>query len=395
MITRLLASLMMFATLGITASAQEISETALGCPLFGPCETEKPPAMILRITNDLPGEANTIRRDKGSAVLVEKEGAQWALTAAHIFRDGKGKITMTTMDGRNFKAAVYRAESDWDVVLLAFEGDVNLPSIPLAAAQPRPGEATVAWGFGRDGRVAGQRGRVVDYVRTEKGDTSETLKTTGRARDGDSGGPVLNDRGELVGLLWGTDGRYTYATSITRLRKILDSIETKTPLLPPPPEVPVVTQKPFEPAANNNVATRKDAESEAFSLSPLQKILLQRAAAALGIGSPTLLALWFLARCLWRRRKQDSQTNETENAAKSGNRINLDDAYATQLNGVYELSGHSPTADATLGRLYDQKLREAEDSSSADLARTAKLLRDQVATQFLRIHSSNPPPAES
>ncbi len=67
---------------------------------------------------------------------------------------------------------------------------------------------------------------------------------------------------------------------------------------------------------------------------------------------------------------------------------------AEQLNALYQLSGHSDTADATLGRLYEIKLRDAEQSSNAEIANLAQKMRKQVADQFFRIHSSNPAPVE-
>lgn len=58
------------------------------------------------------------------------------------------------------------------------------------------------------------------------------------------------------------------------------------------------------------------------------------------------------------------------------------------------MSGRSATADATLGRAYDEELIRAEQSSDASLADWAKRVREAVANKFYRIHSDSPSPVE-
>ena len=75
------------------------------------------------------------------------------------------------------------------------------------------------------------------------GKTYETLCLTGSARDGDSGGPVLNQHGELVGVLWGTDGRTVHATYCGRIRRFLANLlpglgSSRPPRQPPPSSSP-------------------------------------------------------------------------------------------------------------------------------------------------------------
>ena len=72
----------------------------------------------------------------------------------------------------------------------------------------------------------------------------------------------------------------------------------------------------------------------------------------------------------------------------------MNDSYAAQLAEVFALSGHSPTADATLGREYDKELLQAEQSSDGALAAWAHKLRERVAKSFYRIHDRQPTPAE-
>lgn len=134
--------------------------------------------------------------------------------------------------------------------------------------------------------------------------------------------------------------------------------------------------------------------------------------AALGWTGPPAIAatvgITVLGRILRRRRKkkrgQDDRMEKDENIPLDpvdpvqkppGIRsVPLNDSYAAQLADVFALSGHSPTADATLGREYDVELRRAQNSSDGALASWARDLRERVAQRFYRIHDRQPMPAE-
>jgi hypothetical protein len=47
------------------------------------------------------------------------------------------------------------------------------------------------------------------------------------ARQGDSGGPVFNEAGEVAGILWGSEGRNTYATHAGRIQQWLATPEAE------------------------------------------------------------------------------------------------------------------------------------------------------------------------
>lgn len=114
---------------------------------------------------------------------------------------------------------------------------------------------------------------------------------------------------------------------------------------------------------------------------------------ALGWTGPPSLALILALRLgtrILRRRLQARKQASSE----PSKRRSLNDDYAKQLADVYALSGHSQVADATLGREYDEALRQAEQSSDGTLARWARQVRERVAERFYRIHGESPSPAE-
>jgi hypothetical protein len=57
----------------------------------------------------------------------------------------------------------------------------------------------------------------------------ETVEVSVSARQGDSGGPILNARGELAGVLWGAGGGRTEGSYCGRVRQFLASVVPNLP----------------------------------------------------------------------------------------------------------------------------------------------------------------------
>jgi hypothetical protein len=130
----------------------------------------------------------------------------------------------------------------------------------------------------------------------------------------------------------------------------------------------------------------------------LAQTMLPAVLTALGWTAPPsiamILAIRLAAGILRRRlagRRQPAPASRRNRSTQPGR---LNDEYAEELARVHALSGRSPIADATLGREYDQELRQAEASSDGALARWAGNLRRRVARRFYRIHGESPLPAE-
>ena len=360
-----------------------MEQTKSGC-LLGGCfpQRQLPPEALVRVVNQYD-KGGSVRQDKGSGTLIEEDERQWILTAAHIFREGIGRVFVTTQSGEKIDAEVAVRNTLYDFVLLKLNRRLSLRPISVANKPTIQGEPCIGWGFGQNGKLQGQPGTVAGYAMTNKSQTHETLKTTGRAREGDSGGAILNEKGELIGLLWGTDGQYTYSTYCGRLQKIIDELKhdkepgterSAVPEYTPPKALPP-QYIPFHPPPTTNITP------------VFQTSLIEKTALALGYTTPPSMLLYYILRHIFVRKIKNR-------IKKAKQPVGLNDDYAKQLTDLYELSGRSTTADATLGRLYERKLCEAEESSGSDMANFAKKLRKQVADQFLRIHSANPNPTE-
>jgi hypothetical protein len=145
------------------------------------------------------------------------------VTCAHLFRGRTGEAVVTFPDRRPLEAELVAVDRAWDLAALKIAPPQAEPAT-VATEHPKPGDPLRSCGYGCDGRYWCNQGRALGYAKTATTSTYETLELSGCARDGDSGGPVFNASGELVAVLWGTDGRMVGGTYCGRVRKFLAGI---------------------------------------------------------------------------------------------------------------------------------------------------------------------------
>jgi Do/DeqQ family serine protease len=159
--------------------------------------------MFRRFFGDrLPQERPSQRREGalGSGVIVKADG--YILTNHHVV-DGADRITVELTDGRSFKATVVGTDAPSDLAVLKIEGD-NFPALALGNSdQVRVGDVVLAvgnpMGVGQTVTmgIVSAKGRA-----TGLGDGSfeDFLQTDAPINQGNSGGALVNMRGELVGI---------------------------------------------------------------------------------------------------------------------------------------------------------------------------------------------------
>jgi serine protease Do len=136
----------------------------------------------------------------GSGVIVRPEG--YILTNHHVI-DGADQVRVELSDGRSFKAEVVGSDSPSDLAVLKVSGE-NLHTLPLADSdQVRVGDVVLALGnplgVGQTVTmgIVSAKGRA-----TGMGDGSfeDFIQTDAPINQGNSGGALVNTRGELVGI---------------------------------------------------------------------------------------------------------------------------------------------------------------------------------------------------
>ncbi|MEM9035456.1 MAG: serine protease [Actinomycetota bacterium] len=146
---------------------------------------------------------------QGTAFLIEDD---LAITAWHVV-DGASQIGLT-IDGAVIDADVIGHDADRDVALLRLASNVtSVAPLTVSADVPRVGEEVAAMGHPRGlplaltvGRVTSMNG-TFDFGSPEVPDVIEDLiQTDAVVAPGNSGGPLIDGRGEVIGVVVLRDG---------------------------------------------------------------------------------------------------------------------------------------------------------------------------------------------
>ena len=162
----------------------------------------------------------------GSGVLVDANHEQAiVLTNWHVVRDSRSAVLVQFPDGFQTAGSVVRMDEAWDLAAVVIWKPPAIP-VPLASSPPAPGDLLTIAGYGR-GPYRAQTGRCTEYLSPGTGYPKEFVELSAGARQGDSGGPILNERGELAGVLFGQNSGRTIGSCSTRLRTFLASVGSR------------------------------------------------------------------------------------------------------------------------------------------------------------------------
>jgi serine protease Do len=155
------------------------------------------------------------RRGAGAGVLV---GDGLVLTSHHVVAHGRSFKVMLD-DGASYEARVLSRNPETDLALLSISANGH-PVAIFSEREPRPGELVFAFGhpWGERAVMTGGVLSAVTVARTPGGEIP-ILRTDARLAPGNSGGPLLNAAGEVIGLnamIFGGDQGIAIAASAIR-----------------------------------------------------------------------------------------------------------------------------------------------------------------------------------
>ncbi len=135
----------------------------------------------------------------GSGFIIDPAG--FIVTNNHVI-EGADEITVTLHDGTSLKAKLIGHDDRTDVALLKVESDKPLPAVPFADSDTsRVGDWVLAIGnpFGLGGTVTAgivsARGRDI-----RQGPYDDFIQTDAAINRGNSGGPLFNMDGQVIGI---------------------------------------------------------------------------------------------------------------------------------------------------------------------------------------------------
>src|SRR5471032_1239511 len=174
------------------------------------------------------GQRSVPTHGLGSGFIISPDGI--ILTNAHVVRDAR-EVTVKLTDRREFHAKVLGSDPKTDVAVLKIDAK-NLPVVPLSRANDlKVGEWVLAIGspYGLESTVTA--GVVSAKGRSLPDDSNVPfIQTDVAVNPGNSGGPLFNTRGEVVGInsqIYSETGGYqglSFAIPIEVASKIKDQI---------------------------------------------------------------------------------------------------------------------------------------------------------------------------
>ncbi len=175
-----------------------------------------------------PGKPQEADRGVGSGFIIESNGL--ILTNAHVV-EGATTIYVTLTDKREFKAKLLGMDKRTDVAVVKIDTR-DLPKLPLGdSSRVRVGEWVLAIGspFGLENTVTAG---IVSAKSRDTGDYLPFIQTDVAVNPGNSGGPLLNTAGHVIGInsqIFSRSGGYmgiSFAIPIDEAMRVADQLRT-------------------------------------------------------------------------------------------------------------------------------------------------------------------------
>ncbi len=183
--------------------------------------SRQPPAIHPAVARIVAPGRGSVSYGSGTLVYADDQRGV-VITNWHVVNEAAAPISVHFPDGFYSLGTVQAADRDWDLAAIVIRKP-NVQPVPLAAAAPRPGEVLTIAGYG-PGTYRAASGLCTQYVAPGTTFPYEMVEVAVSARQGDSGGPIFNGRGELAGVLFGEGGGRTSGSYCGRVRWFLSSV---------------------------------------------------------------------------------------------------------------------------------------------------------------------------
>jgi hypothetical protein len=159
----------------------------------------------------------------GSGTLIGKTAQHgYLITNWHVVREAKDGALVVFANGTQAQGRIIRTDKDWDLAVIQIPAPAIEP-LSISSVVPKVGEQLWIAGYG-SGEFLLQAGLCSQYLAPYPEWPMELVEVGAAARQGDSGGPIMNANGELAGVLFGQGEGYTMGAFGGRVLQFLNQV---------------------------------------------------------------------------------------------------------------------------------------------------------------------------
>lgn len=170
----------------------------------------------------------------GTGFVITSDG--YIVTNNHVIAGAGGKIEVTFDSGSSARAKVVGADSRNDIAVLKVDGVSGLPTVQLGnSSELTVGDDVIAIGnaLALEGGPTVTRGIVSGLNRTidtQDGTLTDAVQTDASINHGNSGGPLVNSRGQVIGIVDAiadpsTNQNVDFAIAIDHAKPIIETLK--------------------------------------------------------------------------------------------------------------------------------------------------------------------------
>jgi len=186
-------------------------------------EHSRPAIVQIRVTvQETKGTPAQPLGSRGSGFIIDPQG--YVLTAQHVIDKAK-EVEIRLADGQRLGAQIVAADTQIDVAILKIHGERPLPILSLSDSDGiHVGDLAVVFGY-PFGREASMNLGIVSRAGRSYPDSAsyDFIQTDAGAYPGGSGGPLLNSKGNVIGMITMASerGNMGFATPINAIKRVL------------------------------------------------------------------------------------------------------------------------------------------------------------------------------
>ena len=188
--------------IGTAIVKQHHRQTARVATSFAPCADQQQPVDVARATCKVI-ETSTGSQTTGWIAHTDADGYALVITNAHLIDDHNNpRAYRVSHQGVNYKAhrVGYVRSRTPDLAAFVVQADRQLPAVAIADTPVRPGDWVGTCGYFRgSSKITFTSGKVFDAG------NPNSIDATCSQEHGQSGSPVFNANGDVIGCAWGKD----------------------------------------------------------------------------------------------------------------------------------------------------------------------------------------------